>query len=88
VSSEPAGVRLGQVSWPETHPFRVAGLDEHFAVYEGRVRLSMPVEFRVPRNSGVVKLEIAIRCQTCSARECLPPDAIALSLAVPETPAL
>src|SRR5206468_2165023 len=51
-------------------------------------RLRLELEFRVPRNSGVVTLGIAIRFQTCSATECLPPSAIALSLAVPETPAL
>ena len=88
VSSEPEGVRLGPITWPETDPFRVAGLEEDFAVYEGTIIAGVPLEFRVPRNSGVVKVEIAIRFQTCSASECLPPSAIGLSLAVPETPAL
>ncbi len=88
VSSAPEGVRLGPVAWPKTHPFRVSGLEEDFAVYEGTISVGVPLEFRVPRNSGTVKVEIAIRFQTCSETECLPPNAIALSLAVPETPAL
>jgi len=88
VTSEPAGVRTGAVAWPPTRPFRVAGLDEEFAVYEGTFAIGVPLEFRVPRNTGTVKLDVAIRFQTCSATECLPPDAIALPLAVPEAPAL
>src|SRR5258708_31739102 len=88
VTSAPEGVRLGPVAWPRTHPFRVAGLDEDFAVYEGTVGLGVPLEVRLPRHSGVVTLGITIRFQTCSATECLPPSEIRLTLDVPETPAL
>ena len=48
--------------------------------------MTIPLEFTIPRNSGVARLEIAVRFQTCSASECLPPNAIALTLAVPEAP--
>ena len=86
VRSEPEGVRVGELTWPPTTPWRVAGLDEEFAVYDGAVAIRAPLEFRVPRSSGVVRLEIAIGFQTCSATECLPPNAIALLLDVPEAP--
>ena len=88
VTSAPEGVRLGPVVWPGTHPFHVAGLDEDFAVYEGAISVGVPLEFRVPRNSGAVKLDLALRLQACSATECLPPSEIRLTLDVPETPAL
>ena len=88
LTSEPAGVLTGPIAWPPPRPFRVAGLDEEFAVYEGTIAINVPLEFRVPRTTGTVKLDLAIRFQTCSATECLPPNAIALSLAVPEAPAL
>ena len=86
ITSEPEGVRLGAIVWPATQPFRVAGLEEDFAVYDGTVHITAPAEFRVPRNSGVVRLAITIRFQACDPTECLPPSAIALSLEVPEAP--
>jgi len=88
VTSEPDGVRLGPIAWPATTPFRVAGLAEEFAVSEGALTIGVPLEFRVPRNSGTVKLDVAVRFQACSATGCLPPSSIGLTLAVPEAPAL
>jgi hypothetical protein len=35
-----------------------------------------------------VKLDLALRFQTCGATECLPPNEIQLTLDVPERPAL
>ncbi len=88
VASEPQGVQAGPVAWPPTRSFRVVGLDEDFAVYDGTIRIAAPLEFRVPRNSGPVKLDLALRFQTCSATDCLPPSEIRLTLEVPEAPAL
>jgi DsbC/DsbD-like thiol-disulfide interchange protein len=85
--SVPEGVRSGAPRWPEPKPFRIAGLDEQFAVYEGTVHLTVPVDFSVNRGSGPVRLEIAIDFQACSERECLPPTSLELSLTVPEAPA-
>ena len=86
IVSSPDGVRMGPIAWPEPTPFRIPGLDEEFSVYEGTVAMTIPLEFTIPRNSGVVRLEITVRFQTCSASECVPPNAIALTLAVPEAP--
>lgn len=82
--SEPPGVVLGTPRWPETRPFRVAGLDEEFAVYEGTLAVTVPVDFSINRGSGPVRLEIVLRFQACSERECLPPTSLALTLTVPE----
>lgn len=84
--SEPTGVQLGTPRWPETKPFRVEGLDEQFAVYEGSVGIAVPADFIVNRGSGPVRLEIVLRFQVCSERECLPPTSLALTLTVPEAP--
>ncbi|MGH2492813.1 MAG: protein-disulfide reductase DsbD domain-containing protein [Candidatus Limnocylindria bacterium] len=77
---------MGTPRWPETKPFRVEGLDEQFAVYEGSVGIAVPVDFIVNRGSGPVRLEIVLRFQVCSERECLPPTSLALTLTVPEAP--
>ncbi|MEP7002989.1 MAG: protein-disulfide reductase DsbD domain-containing protein [Chloroflexota bacterium] len=87
VRSEPEGVRAGAVEWPATKPFRIEGLEEEFAVYEGTIELVAPVEFILPRNSGVARVAIVVTFQTCNATECLPPNAIELVLEVPEAPA-
>ena len=84
--SDPAGVMLGTPRWPETRPFRVVGLDEVFAVYEGTLDVSVPVDYTVNRGSGPVRLDIAVSFQACSERECLPPTSLALTLTVPEAP--
>ena len=88
VTSEPAGARLGAIPWPAAAPFRVAGLDEDFAVYEGSVGITIPIEFIIPRGSGDVRLEVRIRSQACSTTECLPPASIRTTIAIPEAPTL
>lgn len=88
VSSTPEGARLGPLTWPATRPFHVAGLDEEFAVYDGTVRLEMPIEFIIQRDSGDARLEVAIAFQACSATECFAPARVAATLVVPESPTL
>ena len=87
-ASEPAGARLGPIPWPRPTDFRVQGLDEDFTVYEGSLDLVIPVELIIARGSGDARLDIAVRSQSCSATECLPPASIGTSLVIPEAPAL
>lgn len=75
-------VRVRSPRLPAPHPFRVEGLDEDFAVYEGRVEVVVPLAFEVPPDQGPVELRVGVRFQACSASECLPPDAVALVLQV------
>jgi len=84
--SDPPGATLGTPRWPETKPFRVEGLGEQFAVYEGKLDVAVPVDYIINRGTGPVRLEIVLRFQTCSERECLPPATLALTLTVPEAP--
>ena len=88
LQSAPPGVRSGRPRWPDARPFRIAGLDEQFSVYEGTVEITDPVDFVVNRGSGPVRLEISLGFQVCSDTECLPPTSLSLSLTAPETPVL
>ena len=88
VRSEPPGAQLGPIRWPQPTPFRVAGLAEDFAVYEGVLRLAIPIDLVIPRGSGPVRIEIEIRSQACSATECLPPASVSTTIAMPEAPTL
>lgn len=87
IRSAPEGVTPGRPTWPPATPFRIQGLAEEFLVYDGTIEVLVPLEFTLPRNSGVVRVEISVTFQTCNATECLPPKAISLSLDVPEADA-
>jgi len=87
IQSVPEGVRPGRLTWPPVTPFRIQGLEEELLVYDGTIEVLVPLEFTLPRNSGVVRLGISVTFQTCNATECLPPNAISLSLDVPEAAA-
>ena len=88
VTGAPPGARLGAIPWPATAPFRVAGLDEDFAVYEGSVGITIPIELIIPRGSGDIRLEVDVRSQACSATECLPPASVRTTIVIPEAPTL
>lgn len=72
------GLAVGQPDGPVPRPFRVEGLDEQFAVYEGRVRFGLPLTFR--EKVGDLSVAVTVRYQACSATDCFPPAAVQLRL--------
>jgi len=69
--SAPADLPLGQ-------PFTMAGFDEEFAVYEGRLETTVP--FRIERDQGPVTLDLRVQHQACSDTVCHPPSELRLPL--------
>lgn len=78
----PEGIVVGDALYPPSEPFRVEGIDEEFQVMEGDVRIRIPVEMRL---TGVesFRLDVTIRYQACSDRECFLPQTRELHLEVP-----
>lgn len=74
------GLMVGALEAPAPHPFSVAGLDEQFRVYEGRLRLVLPLTFTLATSDQVVTA--TVRYQACSATDCLPPTAVRVELPV------
>jgi hypothetical protein len=74
------GLEIGAPEAPAPSPFSVAGLDEQFFVYEGTVRVSVPLTFTVATEDQTV--EVVVRYQACSATDCRPPDALQFRLPV------
>lgn len=74
------GVVVGHPQWPTSHPFHVAGLDEAFYVYEGKVTVSLPVTLTQEGDDQM--LQVMVRYQACSHTDCFLPSAIALQLPV------
>lgn len=72
------GLSVWPLVTPPPQPFRVAGLEESFLVYEGACRVSLP--FSIDVAAGDMTLEVRVRYQACSATECFPPATLTLTL--------
>lgn len=75
-----AGMVVGDPQWPTPQPFRIAGLDEAFYVYEGKVAVSLPVT--LTQEGDDQTLQIRVGYQACSTTDCLLPSSIVLQLPV------
>lgn len=74
------GLVVGELAAPEPHPFAIAGLDETFQVYDGTIRLALPLTFGLATADQLVTA--TIRYQACSATDCQPPAALRMQLPV------
>jgi hypothetical protein len=74
------GMVVGTPQWPTPHPYRIAGLDETFHVYEGKVTVSLPVT--LTQEGDDQTLQVVVRYQACSNTDCFVPSSIALHLPV------
>ena len=68
------GLEAGQPTLPAAQPFTVAGLDEHFVVYEDSVRAMIPLRFT--KNLGATVITLRIEYQACSPTVCFPPATV------------
>lgn len=78
----PESVQVGAARYPRTRPFRVAGIEEQFHVFEGDIEVTVPL-MSMERELETVPLEIAVRYQACDERECFLPRDERLHLDVP-----
>jgi len=74
------GLEVGAFEAPAPSPFQVAGLDEQFFVYDGTVRVTVPLTFTVATDDQTI--EVVVRYQACSATDCRLPEALRLRLPV------
>lgn len=72
------GMTVGDLQGPAPRLYRVEGLDEQFLVYEGRARFVLPLTFTT--KPGDITVRASVRLQSCSATDCLMPEAVALEL--------
>jgi DsbC/DsbD-like thiol-disulfide interchange protein len=74
-----AGLIVGTAQWPAPHSWHVAGLDEQFYVYEGKVTVSIPVTLTQEDDQT---LQITVRYQACSMTDCFAPRTVELQMPV------
>ncbi|WP_172600440.1 DUF255 domain-containing protein [Sulfurivermis fontis] len=70
--------RLGPIAWPQPKVTRLGFQKEPLAVYEGRLRLDVPLERGETEEGGIAPLEL--RLQACSDRICLAPETVRLQV--------
>ena len=78
-------VSVGEPVWPPTRPFRIAGLDEQFQIYEETIRVSLPITFMTV-DSGDLTVRATVSFQACTASDCLLPSSARVELRLPEAP--
>ncbi len=80
--SAPEDIVIEDARYPSTKPFRVEGIDEDFQVFEGDLRVAVPVHMR-KREIDSFPLDITVRYQACTDSECFLPQTRELRLDVP-----
>ncbi len=75
-----AGMVVGKPTWPVPQPYRVAGLAEEFFVYEGTLKVSLPVT--LTEEGGDQTLQVTVHSHACSESACFVPKTLRLALPV------
>ena len=74
------GLVVGEPRWPVPRPFRIEGLEEEFYIYEGNVKIALPVTLTQEGDDQTLK--VRVRYQACSHAGCFAPQTITLKLPV------
>jgi hypothetical protein len=81
----PDGLAVGEPRYPETRPFHVEGIDDEFRVFERNARIAVMIR-RIDAALEAIPLDITVRYQACTDRECFMPQEQRLHLDVPAAP--
>jgi peroxiredoxin len=67
---------VGRPNLPQSRVFELPGLEEQLPVYEGNVRLTVPLEFVMDRGEGMgdQTIDVRVRYQACDETTCYPPS--------------
>ena len=74
------GLDVGQPALPAALPLTVAGLDEHFVVYEDSIRAMIPLRFT--KNLGSTVVTLRLEYQACTPTVCFGPATLRVDLTV------
>jgi len=74
------GVEAGKPVYPAAEKKKFQFADELLAVYEGEIRIKLPL--RLTQSSGSRQLPVNVRVQACDQEECFPPDTLHTTIAV------
>ncbi|MFN0093593.1 MAG: protein-disulfide reductase DsbD domain-containing protein [Dehalococcoidia bacterium] len=80
----PERVVAGEPAWPATRDLAVASIGEVLPVYDGPIRVEVPVSFMVV-DAGPLEIGVDITYQACTESDCLLPATVRLELPVEES---
>jgi hypothetical protein len=66
------GLSIGEPEYPPTRPFRVEGLNDEFHVFDGEVRIVVPLVSTI-REEGTAAVDLEVSYQACTDAYCLIP---------------
>jgi hypothetical protein len=72
------GLEVGQPALPRARSFTLAGLQEHFLVYEDVIRTMIPL--RLTRNLGSTVITMRVEYQACTSTVCFPPATVSVDV--------
>ncbi|MBM80530.1 MAG: thioredoxin [Planctomycetaceae bacterium] len=72
------GTKLTNVRYPQGHDFKVQGIEDELKVYEDAVRIYGELEVPASAVSKKETLDIEVRYQACSDKQCMRPKTIKL----------
>ena len=72
------GLMVGPAELPAAKTFKITGLDEELAVFEGSVEAILPLLFT--RNLGTTRADVRVAYQACTETVCWPPAEVSLDL--------
>jgi hypothetical protein len=74
------GLEVGPATFPTPHPYRVEGLEEEFFVYEGNVKIAVPLTFTKEGDERTV--HVTVGYQACNDSGCFALQIVTLPLPV------
>jgi peroxiredoxin len=79
------GLDVGPAEFPAAHRMTIEGLDDEFWVYEGTLRVRVPLIFGAAPGSGDHVVRVTVTFQACSDSSCALPASVELALPITET---
>jgi peroxiredoxin len=79
------GLEVGAAQFPPPHRMTIEGLDDEFWVYEGTLRVAVPLIFGAAPGGGDHVVRVTVTFQACSDSSCALPASVPLALPVTET---
>lgn len=81
----PASVRIDEPRVPPTRPFHIAGIADTFHVLDDHVEIAIPI-VSTEREATEIALDVRVRYQACTDRECFVPRDRQITLHIPIEP--
>lgn len=74
--------QLGKIAYPEGHIMKVPAFPEDVSIYEGTVKITVPLSIHEKAAKRKVDLVFKVQTQACDDKRCLPPETHRLTVPI------